>query len=205
MANRNIIPGPGKATDGISHVAGRAIVPYINWELLKRRFLENEEYASPTQWLYHEMMWPLAKIKNGGTTKHISGWSVEKATFEQRKTEYLMKMMIEEQRRRLPGLLKAKLLIVAKTIADVGKWDRLDSKEKKLCYDILKTELGEPTSIKTVGLVVPKDPVEALLEEYGMMKDGRIIIDGDESTTSTSDSEAVAALDSGSLTQVSQN
>jgi hypothetical protein len=147
-------------------------------------------------------MWPREKILNGNTTNRIIGWGADKARLEQRKTEQAILAMLEEQRKRIPDLMKAKLNLVVKIISDVGKWDRLQPVEKKLCYEILKTELGEPSKITNLGVgPAPKDPVEALLEEYGMMKEGRIIIDG-EPPESPSASTPASAISSGPPAEV---
>jgi len=75
----------------------------------------------------------------------------------------------------------------------VGRWDRLNGYDKKLCYEILKVELREPTNVKDLTPAGAKDPVEALLEEYGLMQDGEIIIhDNPES-----DKELIGGADSG--------
>lgn len=206
MGNQNQrIPGPGKATDGISNMPGRAVVPYINWRELKREFLLDPTYTKPRTWLLEVKMWPKKKVLSGNTTAKTAGWGDDKAILERRKTEHAIAAMLEEQRRRIPELMKAKLNLVAQIIRDVGRWDRLQPVEKKLCFEILKTELGEPTSIKTVGLVSPKDPVEALLEEYGMMKDGRIIIDANQSAESSGADSTTPALDSGPPAEVPQD
>lgn len=205
MTNRKEqIPGPSKATDGVSIIPGRALVPSTNWQALKREFLLDPDYASPRLWLLEVKMWDRKKIVNGNTIHKVAGWRSLKARLEQRKTEQAITGMLEEQRKRIPELLKAKLNLVAQIIRDVGRWDRLQPIEKKLCFEILKTELGEPTSIKTVGLITPKDPVQTLLEEYGLMKEGRIILDG-EPAESTGDNPPAPALDSGSPAQVPQN
>lgn len=195
------VPGPKRSIDGLSILPGRSLIPVINWEALKREFLLDPDYTRAQTWLHQVKMWPVKKIRNGNTWKKINGWSADKAALERQKTEQQIQTMLDEQRRRTPELMKAKLNLVVKIIADVGKWDRLLPVEKKLCFEILKTELGEPTSIKTVGVVSAKDPVEALLEEYGLMKQGRIIID-DQQTEGESSSPAIAAVSGGSPVQV---
>lgn len=205
MTNRKKpIPGPSRATDGISITPGRALVPTTNWRALKREYLLDPDYTSVRGWLYEVKNWPTNKIYNGNTTNRIGRWKADKKTLEDKKTEVAIMAMLEEQRKRVPELLKAKLNLVARIISDVGKWDRLQPVEKKLCFEILKTELGEPTSIKTVGLITPKDPVESLLEEYGLMKEGRIIIDAEPPKSPSADTP-IAATDSGSPTEVAQS
>ena len=205
MADQNKpVPGPAKANDGISILPGRALIPQTNWPALKREFLLAPDYTSPRLWLHEVKMWPREKVLNGNTVKRVLGWGNDKARLEQRRTEAAIEQMLEEQRKRMPDLIKAKLNLVVKIIADVGKWDRLQPAEKKLCFEILKTELGEPSSIKTMGLVTPKDPVESLLEEYGLMKEGRIIIDAEPPKSPSTDAPA-AAIDSGPSAEVAQS
>ena len=205
MANSDKhIPGPGRAVDGISRVPGRSVTKYVDWTVLKREFLLDPDHTSPRQWLRNVKGWTPKKVLSGNTTAHVAGWGDDKARLQQRKTEAAINAALEEERKRIPKLRMAKLNLVVKIIEDVGRWDRLGSAEKKLCYEILKTELGEPTSIKTVGVVSPRDPVEALLEEYGLMKEGRVVVDA-EPGEGRATSQTPAAVDSGSPAQVPQS
>ena len=205
MANPNHRVQPaGKGVDGLSIVPGREIEIHINWEHLKREFFLDPDYSSPTQWLMNIMMWPIKKIKQGNVQHAISGWSSEKAVVEQRKTDAAIAAMLIEQRKRVPELIQAKMALVTRIINDIGSWGGLLPADKRLCYEILKNELGEPTSTKVVVGGIAKDPVEALLEEYGLMAEGRIIIDG-QPIESAGASDGTPALSSGSPAEVPQD
>ena len=81
--------------------------------------------------------------------------------------------------------------------------------DKKLCYEILKVELREPTNVKDLPPADARDPVEALLEEYGLMQDGEIIIDDDPATDhlalSSADSAEATEADSETPVEVPQD
>jgi hypothetical protein len=203
MANPKDIPVSSRGIDGLSVVPGRAIRLTINWQGLKREFFADPDYMEVKPWLHEVKMWDRGRILNGNTSKATRGWGAQKAAFERRKTEAAIEAMVAIQRKRIPDLLRAKLNLVSRICRDVDyRWASLQAADRKLCYEILKTELGEPTSIKTVGLVSAKDPVEALLEEYGIMKEGRIVIDADEPSEGEIVSEAAGTLDSGPPAEV---
>lgn len=78
--------------------------------------------------------------------------------------------------------------------------------DKKLCYEILKVELREPTNVKDLPPPDARDPVEVLLEEFGLMKNGEIIDDDaseDSRLVSGPDSPQPATADSGTSAEVS--
>ncbi len=188
-----------RALDGFSKVPGRQVIVRRNWEELRRLFFSDSEYMNVRTWLHEQMRWTPKEITNGYTIKKISGWSSDKAKLEQQKTEAAIEQMLVEQRKRIPNLLAAKLNLVAKIIASVSNWNALPPPEKKLCYEILKTELGEPTNIKVLGIGTAKDPVEELLERYNLMSEGRIIIDAEPAGSTEHSSQAETASSGSSL------
>lgn len=109
----------------------------------------------------------------------------------------------------MPTLRRAKALLIANIVKDVGRWDRLNMMDKKLCYEILKVELREPTNVKDLPPDASRDPVEALLEEFGLIKDGEVIIDdepeSDPELISGADSQKAATADSKASAEVSQD
>ena len=202
------IPGEGKSVDGMSNVAGRRIEPFVDWVKLEREFMLQQEYKSVTQWLYSEKGWTVKKIKSGNTTNRTTGWSKKRATLQQKITQAAIEKAIDQERKLIPELRNAKAALIARIMKDVGNWDRLNGYDKNLCYQIIKVELREPTNVKDLPPADARDPVEALLEEYGLMKDGVIIDDDPESDRkliSGPDSPQAEATDSTSLAEVSQD
>lgn len=174
------IPRTYKAVDGISgNLPGRAIGNYIDWETLRREFITNADYPRPRTWLMKVKGWSRKRIAAGNTQEHITGWGALRADFQQKLTEQSLADVLAEERRLLPKIRRAKLTLVLAAIQSAGSWRTLEPAEQRTLYQIIKTELGEPVSIKVQGLISAKDPVEALLEEYGLMQDG-VIIDDDE-------------------------
>lgn len=202
---------PQRATDGISRNpehAVTALVPYTDWEALKRAYILNEQYSKVTEWLANVLGWDRKKILSGHTTKHTTGWSKLRARFQQEITQNAIEEALALERKNVPTLRAAKAQLIANIVKDVGRWDRLNMMDKKLCYEILKVELREPTNVKDLPPADAKDPVEALLEEFGLMQDGEIIIDDEPATDhlalSTADSPEAAEADSTPPAQISQ-
>lgn len=194
------VPGPGRAVDGVSTLPGRAMVQFVDWDSLEREFVTNPDYPNVRTWLRDVKGWPENRIMNGQTLKKTTGWTNKRATIQQRITEKTIQALEVEQRKKVPDLMKAKALLIAKIIKDLGNWDMMGSKDKKLMYQIIKTELGEPTNINlNANFNSGGDPVVSLLEQYGLMKEGRIIdIDPpkevkDGSTDRANNSETVTA------------
>jgi len=202
---------PQTATDGISNNPERAIkavTVYTDWEALKRAYLLNETHPMIGTWLQQVMGWDEKKIKSGHTRQKIDGWGKEWTKIQQRKTEVAIKKALEIERRTVPKLRAAKASLIANIIRDVKRWDRLNVMDKKLCYEILKVELREPTNVKDLPPAGSRDPVEALLEEFGLMKEGEIIIDDEPATdrliVSGADSKEAPATDSDTPVEISQ-
>ena len=170
------VPGPGKTLDGVSYLPGRAIQPWTDWKALEREFILNVDYAGVWTWLREVKKWPESRIKNGNTLEKIAGWGKKRASHQQAMTEALTKKHREEFAKLVPNLYEAKNLFVLKIIEDLKMWNHLNARDKKLVYEVIKNEIGEPTKITLNGMVpITGDPVQALLESYGLVKDGRII------------------------------
>ncbi len=201
---------PQTATDGISSNPAHAIsalVPYTDWEALHRAFLLNDTYPMVGTWLQEVMGWETKRILNGNTRKKVKGWKAERARIESKKTQAAIDKALEIERKNVPTLRAAKAQLIANIVKDIGRWDRLSMMDKKLCYEILKVELREPTNVKDLPPPDARDPVEALLEEYGLMRDGVIIDDDpteDSRLISGPDSAEPATADSSTSTEVPQ-
>jgi hypothetical protein len=201
---------PQTATDGISRNPEHAITTltvYTDWEALRRGFLLNTTHTMVGTWLQQVMGWTEKRIRSGHTRRMVHGWGKERAKLEAQKTQAMIDKALELERKNVPTLRAAKAQLVANIVKDVGRWDRLNMMDKKLCYEILKVELREPTNVKDLPPPDARDPVEALLEEYGLMKDGVIIDDAPEEDSrliSRADSPQIAATDSSTSVEVSQ-
>lgn len=195
------IPHKYKAVDGISGDSpGKALVRYIDWEALKREFLTNPDCPRPQTWLRRVKGWSLNRVRAGNTLEHISGWGNERATFQQRITQRALDDVMAQERALLPQIRKAKLALILEAIKAAGTFRRLEPAEQRTIYQIIKTELGEPIRLTVHGVITPKDPVEALLEEYGLMKDG-IIIDDDPD----GDTKLIGGTDTGEAAEVASS
>lgn len=201
---------PQTATDGISknpEHAVKTITVWTDWEAVHRAFLLNTTHTMVGTWLQEVMGWDEKRIRSGRTGQKTTGWGKERAKIEQQKTQMLIDEALRLERKNVPTLRAAKAKLVANIVRDVGRWDRLNMMDKKLCYEILKVELREPTNVKDLPPPDSRDPVEALLEEYGLMKDGVIIDDSPEEDSrliSGPDSAATAEADSSTSVEVSQ-
>lgn len=201
---------PQKATDGISknpEHASQSLVPFTDWEALHRAFLLNTTHTMVGTWLQQVMGWSVKQIRSGRTGEKTKGWGKERAKLEQQKTQAMIEKALEIERANVPTLRAAKAQLIANIVKDVKRWDRLNMMDKKLCYEILKVELREPTNVKDLPAPDAQDPVEKLLEEFGLMQNGEIIDDDpseDSRLVSRPDSDEVATIDSSSSTEVSQ-
>lgn len=188
---------PGIGIDGLSRTTGNAMVRYTDWKTLFREFAMQTEVPGINTWLRDVKHWPQSKIDSGQTQHRIIGWSRRRAELQQKITQKAIDRAVEEEMRRVPMLRQAKLNLVARIISDVGDWKNLNSSDKQLCYQILKVELGEATTVKPKSSEDQRDPVELLLEQDGLMKDGELIIDDDPSE----DSKLVGGGDSPEATE----
>lgn len=201
---------PQTATDGISknpEHASKSLVVYTDWEALRRAFILNTTHSQVATWLQQVMGWDVKRILSGQTKKKTTGWGKDRARIEQEKTQAAIDKALELERKNVPTLRAAKAQLIANIVKDVGRWDRLNMMDKKLCYEILKVELREPTNVKDLPPPDARDPVEVLLEEFGLMKDGEIIDDDaseDSRLISGPDSPQAAAIDSGTSAEISQ-
>lgn len=201
---------PQTATDGISRNPEHAIstlTVYTDWEQLRRAFMIQETHTMVGTWLQQVMGWDVKRIRSGHTRRMVNGWGKARAKLQSKKTQIAIEKALEIERQNIPTLRAAKAQLIANIVKDVGRWDRLNMMDKKLCYEILKVELREPTNVKDLPPPDARDPVEALLEEYGLMKDGVIIDDSPEEDSrliSRPDSPTTAEADSSSSVEVSQ-
>lgn len=201
---------PQTATDGISRNPEHAITAltvYTDWEQLRRAFMIQETHTMVGTWLQQVMGWDVKRIRSGHTRKMVNGWGKQRAKLQAKKTQIAIEKALEIERQNIPTLRAAKAQLIANIVKDVGRWDRLNMMDKKLCYEILKVELREPTNVKDLPPPDARDPVEVLLEEYGLMKDGEIIDDDpaeDSRLISRADSPEAAEADSTPPAQISQ-
>lgn len=183
-----------KAIDGISKNpdhAAKALVPYTDWEALKRAFILNETHTMVGTWLQQVVGFSASRVRTGHTRDKVHGWGKLRAKIQAQITQAAIEEALEIERQTIPTLRRAKAQLIAGILKDVGRWDRLNVADKQLCYSILKVELREPTNVKDLPPADARDPVEALLEEYGLMEDGEII-DDDPSE----DSRLISGVDS---------
>ena len=203
---------PQTATDGISknpEHAIRSLTVYTDWEALRREFIVQDQHTMVGSWLQQVKGWDVKRIKSGHTRRMVNGWGKQRASIEHKKTQAAIEKALDIERKNVPTLRMAKAQLIANIVKDVGRWDRLNMMDKKLCYEILKVELREPTNVKDLPPAGAKDPVEALLEEFGLMEDGEIIIDDEPSTDhlaiSSADSPEAAKTDSETPVEVPQD
>lgn len=187
-----------------SKKAKRGLSRKIDWDRLEREFILNDKHPAVEVWLREAKGWPENRIQNGNRRTHTLGWSQKRENHQQHLTEEALREVLVEQKKRIPQLLKAKLNLVAKIVEDTGNWRNLNAKDKKLIYDIVKTELGEPTHITRESPPPVTDPVEALLKEYNIIDENGKIIDAPTDTDSEAraDSEEPAPADNGTPQEV---
>lgn len=187
------VPGPGISIDGLSKTKGQAIVIRVDWDELLREFCTQPDYTLVRTWLREVKKWPESKVNSGFTRENIVGWGKHRAEYRRSVHQEALERAREVQASMAPELLKAKLELVKQVIGQAGRWTKLHPSEQKLVYDILKIELGEPTSIK-VQANVGDDPVKELLRQYNIIKDEVIV---DVEAEDFRDSQEPVAIDGG--------
>lgn len=138
---------------------------YTDWEAMERDFVINTEHPHARVWLREVHGWDEDKINSGNTAEHILEWGKRRASFQQTITQESLDAYRQSEHERVPELLKAKMNLVQKLVSDITKtsrWDALSTKDKRTIYEIIKTELGEPTRISQTDLTV-KEPPKPLL------------------------------------------
>lgn len=136
--------------------------PRTDWERLEREFILNPDYSNVRTWFREVRGWPENILSSGNFYDHTEGWGSKRAEFQQKITQQALEAAKATEAERVPKLYTAKLNLVAQIIQDVGSWKKLSSKDKKLCYDILKTELGEPSRISKQDIVSDGKPFAIL-------------------------------------------
>lgn len=134
-----------KSFDGTVRVRFRPPARF-DWDTLEREFILNSSYPSAYTWLQEAKGWPRERVYNGNTRKRIAGWSTKRGQYQSIVTKENLANYKKLQQENLPAILHAKLIIIQNIVKDVGGWNKLNAKDKKLCYDIIKNELGEPTN-----------------------------------------------------------
>ncbi len=149
--------------------------PRFDWDQLEREFILNTEYPSVATWFKEAKGWSPSSVRTGNFKEKTLGWGTKRASFQDHITNDAIESAKQVEKERVPQLLTAKLNLVAQVVAEVGSWDKLTAKDKKLVYEILKNELGEPTSAGT-GLIDDQGQRIPILGVIGVV-DGRVRTD----------------------------
>lgn len=162
----------------------------IDWDALKQAFIMQSEYTSPRTWLREMQEWPENRLDAGNTKRQIDGWGTERAQIRQQVAEetYQNLRMIEKER--LSELLKGKLNLMKHIMDEIdneGALSKYDPKDLKILWEIVKTELGEPTSISKTGILGDRDSLEAAERELRA-----ILADDTSKPANTSNTEEIS-------------
>jgi hypothetical protein len=88
------------------------------------------------------------KARNGYAERQTKGWREERAELKQKATEAVKKKIVSSTTVNTEKLLKMKenvLILVGNRLA--AQKENLSANELKVLWEILKTEVGEPTSV----------------------------------------------------------
>ena len=99
-------------------------------------------------WFREVKKWTLAQTTSGNFFEKTMGWGSKRAELQQKLTEEAIEGLKQVEKERIPKLLTAKLNLVSQIMGEINEqnWKKLTAKDKKLIYDILKNELGEPST-----------------------------------------------------------
>lgn len=137
----------GNNLDGVIPPPKPKPIVRIDWDSLEREFILNADYPSVQTWFREFKGWNESQTTNGNFFEKTMGWGSKRADFQQKITEEAIDSAKQVEKERIPKLMTAKLNLVAQIMGEVTEenWKKLTVKDKKLIYEIVKNELGEPT------------------------------------------------------------
>lgn len=156
---KSTIPGEQRSVDGMSTYPGRQLATVIDWDSLHREFITNDTHPALSTWLREVKKWPESKIRAGNTFDHTVGWGEQRAAFQRQKTEQALNAQKQIQDELRPQLLESKLAILKNITKSIKSWHSMPAADKKLAYEIIKLELGEPLNVK------PSDTDDPIIQE----------------------------------------
>lgn len=134
----------------------------IPWEDLRIAFIHNDKYQSPRTWLREMQSWPENRINSGSTKRRITGWGLDRAQYQHRRLEAAKEVQKELFAKLGPKMMQAKRKIIDKIIEKIKSVHDISDLHEIL--NILKVELGEPTTV-TKAQVGGDESVDKAMEE----------------------------------------
>lgn len=117
----------------------------IDWRSLKREFFVQTKHPAIRSFL-RSKGFSEEQLINGNTNDNTLNWSQERATYQQEIIDERLKAIKENESKRIPDYITAKLNLLRSLIQELEK-DNLSIKEKVAIWKVIKTEIGEPTQI----------------------------------------------------------
>lgn len=154
--------------------------PARDYEGLKQKFIVQPHYKDARTYLRKEHGFTEQELKNGNVRRKIEGWGKERVKKRATLAEEAYAELRNTEKERLADLLKGKLnlmKIIIDRIDNEGELDDAEARELKTLWEIVKTELGEPTSITRTGIYADRGALDEAEKE---LKD---ITNGDRNDT----------------------
>lgn len=144
----------------------------VDWLALKTEFMADLEHTKPRTFLREVWGWSNKKLSSGYVISQISGWGEEKANFRQRIHDDAIAELRKTEKYRAVELLKAKGRMIDRFIYVSNNLSTCTVHEVIAMLKVIKTELGEPTSIRHAPTEappeqtdLPQDVVERLIRD----------------------------------------
>lgn len=142
--------------------------PQRQWDELKRLFILQGKYRDARKWLREEQQFSDKELESGYVIRQIAGWGKERASKRQALAEEAYAELREVEKERMADLLKGKLnlmKLILDRVENEGALDDADPREIKVLWEIIKTELAEPTSITKTGIYADRSSLEEAEKE----------------------------------------
>lgn len=138
----------------------------IDWPKIKAEFMADGSCHAVAPFLREMYGWDNAKIASGNVVRATSGWGREKAGLRQEVYDKSMTELREQEKFRAVTLLRAKLNILDHLTKRMDHIDDLKIREVLMILRVIKTELGEPNSVRSIAQPSPPVPQNELSTDF---------------------------------------
>lgn len=121
----------------------------VDWQTLKSEFVLNQTHKEVRPWLREIKKWSDARLNNGNTKAHTSGWSTERAQVQHQIYAESLDALKEAQKRKVIDVIGAKQLAIDKLVQHTKESTTL--KDTILCLRALQSEIDTNHDIVNGG------------------------------------------------------
>lgn len=152
--------------------------PAYNWPLIKGEYLKSD-IIDVKSFLYDKF-----GIYNSNFAKRSTGWRTEKEKFLEEQVEASLAEFKKKRSKIVDENLETMLYVITREAKRLAKEDKIDSKDAKRYWEMVRTESGLPTRITKMDLEGGIIPFDKAREEF----DNKIKNEGTGKTNATTGS-----------------